>query len=72
MFPPGRYGRRREPRRTRTAVTTFVLVSTLLAILALTVALYLRFGDPAYEAQVVTYTDVTDETFETEVIERPS
>jgi hypothetical protein len=42
-------------------VTTFVLVGALLAVLALTVALYLRFGDPAYEAQVVTYTDVTDE-----------
>jgi hypothetical protein len=42
-------------------MTVFILVGVLVAILALTVALYLRFGDPAYRAQVVSYTDVTDE-----------
>jgi hypothetical protein len=42
-------------------VTVFVLVSALVGVLALTVALYLRYGDPAYTAEVVGYTDITDE-----------
>ena len=42
-------------------VTVFVLVGALVGVLALTVALYLRYGDPAYKAEVVGYTDITDE-----------
>jgi hypothetical protein len=35
-----------------------------MAILALTVALYLRYGDPAYGAEVVSYTPITDDRME--------
>jgi hypothetical protein len=60
LFPPGRYGRRREPRRRRRAGVALALAAVLLAGFAVAVILYQRYGDPAYRAEVVGYTDITD------------
>ncbi|MFG3697444.1 DUF4307 domain-containing protein [Micromonospora sp. NPDC047620] len=59
-FPPGRYGRRREPGRRRPLLAA-LLVVVLVAVLSLvTVRLYRQYGDPNYDAQVITYTGITD------------
>ncbi|MEH0933895.1 DUF4307 domain-containing protein [Micromonospora psammae] len=60
VFPAGRYGRRREPGRRRPLLVG-LLVAALVAGLGLAAAqLYARYGDPAYDAQVITYTDIDD------------
>ncbi|SBT52090.1 DUF4307 domain-containing protein [Micromonospora auratinigra] len=60
VFPPGRYGRRREPGRRR-PVLRALLVVALLAALGLGAAkLYSQYGDPDYRAEVITYTGITD------------
>ncbi|SCG66680.1 DUF4307 domain-containing protein [Micromonospora coxensis] len=60
VFPPGRYGRRREPGRRR-PLLVWLLVAVVVAGLSLVaVQQYARYGDPDYDAEVITYTDVTD------------
>jgi len=60
VFPPGRYGRRREPGRRR-PVLRALLVAVLLAAMGLVAAkLYTQYGDPDYQADVITYTGITD------------
>ncbi|NJP35742.1 DUF4307 domain-containing protein [Micromonospora thermarum] len=60
VFPPGRYGRRREPGRRR-PVLAGLLALALAAVLGLvTVRLYQQYGDPEYDATVITYTGITD------------
>ncbi|MFU8849624.1 DUF4307 domain-containing protein [Micromonospora sp. SL1-18] len=60
VFPPGRYGRRREPGRRRPALRA-LLAAVLLAVLGLAAAkLYTQYGDPEYRADVITYTGITD------------
>ncbi|SCF36171.1 protein of unknown function (DUF4307) [Micromonospora viridifaciens] len=60
VFPPGRYGRRREPGRRR-PVLRALLVAVLLAALGLVAArLYLQYGHPDYRAEMITYTGITD------------
>ncbi|HEX6970131.1 MAG TPA: DUF4307 domain-containing protein [Micromonosporaceae bacterium] len=59
-FPPGRYGRRRAPRRTPRWLTALLIVAALAAGTALSFALYRSYGDPTYDAKVITYTDITD------------
>ncbi|MDO3701127.1 DUF4307 domain-containing protein [Micromonospora sp. C28SCA-DRY-2] len=60
VFPPGRYGRRRQPGRRRPLLAALLAV-VLLALLGLvSVRLYRQYGDPNYQAQVITYTDITD------------
>ncbi|AGL14639.1 DUF4307 domain-containing protein [Actinoplanes sp. N902-109] len=58
VFPPGRYGRRRDGRRHLAGPIIFAAIIAVAAI-ALTVRLYTQYGDPAYDAQVVRWTDVT-------------
>lgn len=59
VFPPGRYGRRRAPGR-RPLVAVLVAVA-LVTVLGLVVhRLYRQYGDPAYDAQVITYQQITD------------
>lgn len=59
VFPPGRYGRRREPRRRPWLVA--LLLAVVIAVGAvLAVRLYRQYGDPTYDAQVLRYTDITD------------
>ncbi|MFY1685130.1 DUF4307 domain-containing protein [Micromonospora sp. WMMD730] len=60
VFPPGRYGRRREPERRR-PLLRWVLAAVLIAGLVLaSTQLYQRYGDPEYKPEVITYTDVDD------------
>ncbi|OKI87694.1 DUF4307 domain-containing protein [Micromonospora sp. CB01531] len=60
VFPPGRYGRRREPGRRRPLLLA-LSVAVLLAVLGLVATkLYTQYGDPEYRAQVITYTGITD------------
>lgn len=60
VFPPGRYGRRRQPRR-RSRWLSALLAAAFVAALGLTtVRLYQRYGDPNYQAQVLSYTEITD------------
>jgi hypothetical protein len=60
VFPPGRYGRRRAPHRRRPWLVALLLVVVVAAGAALAVRLYRQYGDPAYDGQVVRYTDITD------------
>ncbi|MER7166521.1 DUF4307 domain-containing protein [Micromonospora sp. NPDC000207] len=62
-FPSGRYGRRRDPRRGRgrplligLAVAVVVAGLTLVSIQQ-----YRMYGDPTYDAEVITYTEITDD-----------
>ncbi|MCW3814637.1 DUF4307 domain-containing protein [Micromonospora sp. DR5-3] len=60
VFPPGRYGRRREPGRRRPLLLA-LSAAVLLAVLGLAATkLYAQYGDPDYRAQMITYTGITD------------
>jgi hypothetical protein len=52
VFPPGRYGHRREGRPRRT-VPIILLGLVILASLAVTIKLYQQFGQTDYQAQIV-------------------
>jgi hypothetical protein len=52
-FPPGRYGRRREPRPARRGRATLVAVVGAIVGLALAIVLYQRYGSPDYSPQVL-------------------
>jgi len=59
VFPPGRYGRRRDGRRRLTVPIVFgVLVLAVSVWLA--VRLYDRYGDPDYDPRIVGWTEVTE------------
>jgi uncharacterized protein DUF4307 len=59
MFPPGRYGRRRDGRRHLLGPIIFALVVGVIAV-TLSVRLYDQYGNPAYDAQIVRWTGITD------------
>jgi hypothetical protein len=59
-FPPGRYGRRREPGRRRPLLTALLLIALVAVLSLVTVRLYRQYGDPNYDAEVITYTGITD------------
>ena len=59
VFPPGRYGWRRDGRRRLFApIALAVVVAVVIGFLA--VRLYERYGDPDYNAQIVGWSDVTE------------
>ncbi|MFY1636061.1 DUF4307 domain-containing protein [Solwaraspora sp. WMMB335] len=60
VFPPGRYGRRRTPRRRYPWLVLLVAV-VVVAGTAVAVRLYGLYGDPTYDPKVITYTGVTDD-----------
>ncbi|PWR05318.1 DUF4307 domain-containing protein [Micromonospora acroterricola] len=62
VFPAGRYGRRRAPggRGRRTLLAALALVALLGTLTLISFRLYQQYGDPVYDAQVITYTDITD------------
>jgi uncharacterized protein DUF4307 len=59
VFPAGRYGRRREPRRVRRWVPAIVLVLLVLGSLWVAQRLYTQYGDP-YQPHVTGLEQVTD------------
>jgi hypothetical protein len=60
VFPPGRYGRRREPRRNRRWLTYLLLVPVLVAGTWLALRLYHQYGDSTYQPIVSDFTVVND------------
>lgn len=60
MFPPGRYGRRREPRRRGRVWAGLALVAVLAVAVVLSVRLYQQYGDPAYTPTVIRFSGITD------------
>ncbi|MFG3644976.1 DUF4307 domain-containing protein [Micromonospora sp. NPDC047762] len=62
VFPAGRYGRRRAPggKRRRTLMAALALLALVATLTVISVRLYRQYGDPVYDAQVITYTDITD------------
>lgn len=61
MFPPGRYGHRRAPRRRGRGLYAAGLCAVVVIGVLVAVVGYQRYGDPAYQAEVITYTDITDD-----------
>ncbi|HET6213894.1 MAG TPA: DUF4307 domain-containing protein [Micromonosporaceae bacterium] len=61
VFPPGRYGRRREPGRRRRWLPVFTAIAVALGALALTLRLYAQYGNPPYEASVIRVTETADD-----------
>ncbi len=65
VFPPGRYGRRREPRRGRRWLAYLLLVPVLAAGLLLAVKLYDQYADSTNFQPIVTgFTVVSDQRVE--------
>ena len=60
MFPPGRYGRRREPRRRRRWTTVLLAVAGALVTLAIASRLYYQYGLESYDGKLIGYTDISD------------
>lgn len=52
VFPPGRYGRRREPRPVRRWLPAVLVAVALVAAFTLVGRLYGRYGNPPYQPQV--------------------
>jgi len=61
VFPPGRYGHRREGRR-RPVVPIIMLAIVLAASALVAVKLYQRYGQTDYQAQIVGWQPPTDTT----------
>ena len=60
VFPPGRYGRRREPKRTpRWVGATIAAVLAGLTVL-IGVTLFKAYGERDYSASVTAFEDITD------------
>jgi hypothetical protein len=59
VFPPGRYGRRRDGKR-HVVGPIIVCALVLVASVLLAVRLYQRYGDTDYDPQIVGWSDVTD------------
>jgi Domain of unknown function (DUF4307) len=54
-FPPGRYGRRRQPRRANRLVVVALAVVAVLAASAVSLRLYLQYGRTDYTATVLRF-----------------
>jgi hypothetical protein len=61
VFPPGRYGHRRDPGRSRRRwLPALALVLLVLAALAIGARLYGQYGNPPYRAQLTGMEQITD------------
>jgi hypothetical protein len=60
VFPPGRYGRRRAPRRARRWVVVAIALFAVVVGLAVAFRLHRQYGEGSYDTQLVRYTDVTE------------
>jgi hypothetical protein len=61
VFPPGRYGRRRDGRR-RPVLPIIALILVIAASALLSVKLYQRYGQTEYQAQIVGWQEPSDTT----------
>jgi hypothetical protein len=61
VFPPGRYGHRRDGRR-RPVVPIIILAMVIAASALLSVKLYQRYGQTDYQAQIVGWQKPSDTT----------
>jgi uncharacterized protein DUF4307 len=59
VFPPGRYGHRREGRRRRT-VPAIILALVIVASVAVSIKLYQEYGQTDYQAQIVGWDPPSD------------
>ncbi|MFC3381320.1 DUF4307 domain-containing protein [Couchioplanes azureus] len=59
VFPPGRYGRRRDGRRRLLVPVIFAVVVAVVAV-TLAVRLYQQYGSPHYDAQIIRWTGATE------------
>lgn len=72
IFPAGRYGKRREHRRTpRSRVLLFAVAGALVGLL-LAVVLYQRYGTPEYRPQVVNFQTADDHVTMRFQVHKPS
>lgn len=73
VFPPGRYGRRREPRRRPGLVPLLLACLGVVIGLLLAVALYQRYGTPDRRPEVVAIEEFADDhvTFRFRVYQPP-
>jgi len=60
IFPPGRYGRRREHRPRRPVLFAVVAALALTAVLGITVKLFQQYGNPRADATLTRFYDVGD------------
>ena len=60
VYPPGRYGRRREPQPRRRWVVAVALGLVIIVALAISVRLYRQYGQPEYDPKLRRYFDVAD------------
>jgi hypothetical protein len=60
-YPPGRYGRRREPRPRRTWLVVLVAAVAAAAGLLVAVKLFQQYGPQEYEPQVQRFYEITDD-----------
>jgi len=60
VFPPGRYGRRLEPRRARRWLPVALLTLVLVGALVLAERLYRQYGDPTYDPRISATEQISD------------
>jgi hypothetical protein len=60
IFPPDRYGRRRQPRRARRWLPYVMAVALGLGVTGIAVKLYLAYGVTDYAVNLTSYRDITD------------
>ncbi|MDG4828662.1 DUF4307 domain-containing protein [Solwaraspora sp. WMMD1047] len=60
VFPPGRYGRRRSGQRRRPWLAGLLAAAMIAGLALVSMRLYQQYGDPNYTAEVITYTEITD------------
>lgn len=72
IFPPGRYGRRRESRHPRRWASAAVATLVVAVALVLAVVLFQRYGQPTYRPTLTGYGSITDHqiTFTFQVTKR--
>jgi hypothetical protein len=61
VFPPGRYGRRRAPRRRRGWLPVIAAVLAVTIAILIAVRLYRQYGNPLYDAAVIRVTELADD-----------
>lgn len=62
VFPPGRYGRRRDPARQRRQRWLSYVIATMVvcACVAVAVKLYRQYAQAPYQVHIMSVTDLTD------------